>query len=67
MEPRRLPHQALYARLQDMRPAARPELRWVDNIAADVGKPGLTIVEPTRKARVLKVNFSNFHISETTQ
>jgi len=43
MEPYRLPHQALYARLHGTRTPGRPELCWVDNIAADVSK--LTIVE----------------------
>jgi len=47
MEPHLLPYQALCVRLHGTGPTGRSELRWVDNIAADVSKLGFTIVEST--------------------
>ena len=49
----RLSHQALYTRLHGARvtrPTGSPKLRWVDNIAADVSKLGLSSASSKQRA-----------------
>jgi len=46
-----LPHQDLYARLHGTRSTERLKLHWIDNIAVDLSRFGLTIVEAIHKAR----------------